>query len=204
MRWRRHHGQQVVLDAAPREVIEHLVGRGGAAAGKRRQLRHVGDVEIAHAPVADLAGLLQAGERLDGFVQRRAAAPVQQIKVDAVGVEVPEAALAGRDGAAPRRVARQHLADDEHAVAFAGDRLGDDLLGRTVAIHLRGVDQGHAQVDPGLQRRDLVLAPGLALAHAPRAEAEGRHRFAGGELGCRHGRGMGWHRRLLCWDADAS
>ena len=37
-----------------------------------------------------------------------------------------------------------------------GARLGDDALGGTVAIHLRRVDRGHAEVDSRAQRCDHV------------------------------------------------
>ena len=41
-------------------------------------------------------------------------------------------------------------------VAPAGDRIGNDELG--IAIHLGGVDMGHAEIDAALQRRDRALA----------------------------------------------
>ena len=66
-------GQQVVFDAAPGEVVEDLVGLYGAPAGKGRELLHVREVEVAHAPAADVAPgrqLLEGGQRL---LQRDAA-----------------------------------------------------------------------------------------------------------------------------------
>src|SRR4051794_40751828 len=56
-------------------------------------------------------------------------------------------ALARGDGGALIGVGGQHLADQEHTVAAALDRLADQLLRRTVAVHLGGVDQAHAQLD---------------------------------------------------------
>ncbi len=55
-------------------------------------------------------------------------------------------------------VAGQYLADQEHLVAAPADRFADDLLGTTVSIHLRGVDQRQAEVEPHSQRADLVVA----------------------------------------------
>ena len=104
-----------------------------------------------------------------------------------------QAPLAGGDGAGARGILRQHLADDEDLVAAPGDRLGHDPLGFAVAIHLGGVDQRHAEVEPELERGNLLVAKAAALAHAPSAVAEPRHSLAGGELeGWDLGRCHGW------------
>jgi len=65
---------------------------------------------------------------------------MQEIEIDAVGLEPPETALARGDGAGPRRVLGLDLADDEAVVAPPFDCLGDDLLGTALAIELGGVD----------------------------------------------------------------
>jgi len=173
--------QQVKLDAASGQVVEHLVAgaRLSAATRPRQQIDHVVDIEIADAPVTNLALLHQGLERADRLVQRRGIPPMQQVKVEAVGGEPLQAALAGRDGARAAGVRRQHLADDEHLVAAASHRLGDDLFGAAVAIHLRGVDQRYAKLDAEPQRRHLVLAQPYIFAHPPGAEAEHRDRLAG-------------------------
>ena len=80
---------------------------------------------------------------------------------------------------ARRRILGQHLADDEAFVAPPLHGLGDDLLGAAIAIHLGGVDQRHAEIEPELERRDLVFAHPPALAHVPGALAELRHGLAG-------------------------
>ena len=77
-----------------------------------------------------------------------------------------------------RGIVRQHLADDEDFVAPARDRFGDDFLGAAVAIHLGGVDQGHAEIDAEPQRRDLLVALPAVLAHVPGALAERRNGLA--------------------------
>ena len=79
-------------------------------------------------------------ERLEGLLEPRTAAPVQQVEVDALDAQALEAALAGGDRAGARGIVRIDLADDEGLVAPAGDRLADDLLGAAVAVHLGGVD----------------------------------------------------------------
>jgi len=80
-------GQQVALDAAAREVVEQLVRGERLAAGQGDQFRAVVAVEVADAPVADLAGAPQRLEALQRLLQRPGAAPVQQVEVEAVGAE---------------------------------------------------------------------------------------------------------------------
>ena len=81
---------------------------------------------------------------------------MQQIAIEPIGLQPLQRSLAGGDGAAPRGIARQHLRDQENFVAPAGDRIRNDELG--IAIHLRGVDMGHAEIDAAAQRRDRALA----------------------------------------------
>jgi len=99
---------------------------------------------------------------------------MQQVKVDHIHLEPHEAALAGDDGAAPRGIVRQHLADQEHRVAAPLDRLADQLLGAAVRIHLRRIDQGHAEIDAEAQCRDFVRAPAEIFGHVPSALPENR------------------------------
>ena len=112
--------------------------------------------------VADLAVGGQPLDRGHGRLQRRRAAPMQQIEVDAIGAEAPQAALAGGDGTPARGVVRVDLADDEDLVAAPGDGFAHHLLGAAFAVHLGGVDEAHAEVEPESKRRHLCLA--LALA----------------------------------------
>ena len=49
--------------------------------------------------------------------KRIGSAPVQQVAIEPVGLQPRQRPLAGGDGAAPRRVARQHLRNQEHLVA---------------------------------------------------------------------------------------
>ena len=77
-------GHKIVLDAAPCEVIEYLVGRNFRAAGEPPKLDHVYHVEIADAPIPNLAGIDQRGEGVERFIEWYIAAPVQQIKIETV------------------------------------------------------------------------------------------------------------------------
>ena len=95
---------------------------------------------------------------------------MQEIKVEALGAEALQASLAGGDGAGARGILRQHLADDEHLVAATCDGFGHDPLGFAVAIHLGGIDQRHAEVEPELERCHFVVAQRRALSpmrHVP-------------------------------------
>src|SRR6202171_5626441 len=81
---------------------------------------------------------------------------MQQVAIEAVGLQPLERTLAGGDGAAPRGVARQDFRDQKNLVALSGDRLGDHQFG--IAIHFGGVDVGHAEVDAAAQGGDRALA----------------------------------------------
>ena len=56
--------QQVPLNAPPREIVQDLVGHASAATGGD-ELDHIVGIEIADAPVTDLARTLQRHHRLD-------------------------------------------------------------------------------------------------------------------------------------------
>lgn len=100
---------------------------------------------------------------------------MQQIKVDPVGLEAAQAALAGGDGRPAGRVVRIDLAHQEHLVASVSDRLGDEFLGPALAIHLGGIDQGEAEVETEPERCNLLRAARPVLRHVPSPQAERRH-----------------------------
>src|SRR5271166_3870693 len=90
-------GDEVPFGATPAKVIEHLIGRNGAAALQSLPFRHVRAVEIADPVMADLTVALEPLKALQGLGERHRAAPMQQVKIDPVGGEPLEAALAGGD-----------------------------------------------------------------------------------------------------------
>ena len=102
---------------------------------------------------------------------------MQEIEVDAVSAEPLQTPLAGSHGACVCRVLWQHLGHDEALVTPPLDSLGNDKL--CVGIKLGGVDQRHAEIEPKLQRRDLLTAAPPAFAHVPGALAELRHLLTG-------------------------
>jgi len=101
--------------------MQHLVGRAAIAAGDGKQFFHVVDIEIRHAPAEDLAVALQALEGADGFGERHASPPMQEIQVEAIGAKPRKASLACGDGALRSGILRIDLADQEHFVAPAVD-----------------------------------------------------------------------------------
>ena len=130
---------------------------------------------------ANLAGRAQAFERVDGFRERYASPPMQQVQVDAFDAHAAQAAFARGGHAGSARVLRIYLGHYKNRRAATGDRACDDFLGTAVAVHLRGVDQCHAHVEPALQRSDLASGMRLPLAHRPGTEAQRRHRRAIGQ-----------------------
>ncbi|MNT52707.1 hypothetical protein D3C72_1897460 [compost metagenome] len=97
---------------------------------------------------------------------------MQQVQVDAVGAQPPQAALARLHGAAAAGVERIDLADQEGLIAPPRQGLADHFLGLALAVHLGGIDQPQAQVQAQPQRGDLFGARGGRLAHVPRSHAE--------------------------------
>ena len=78
-------------------MIQDLIGEAGVLWRALQQFRHIVVVEIADAPGADLAVALQLLERADGFIERNVAAPVQQVEIERIGFQPPQAAFASRD-----------------------------------------------------------------------------------------------------------
>ncbi len=169
-------GDHRMLDGSLPEVVEDLVAREAALPGDLAGLLQVGHVEIAHAPGKDLPGLPERLEGREGLLQRVRTPPVQEIGIQPVGAEAGERPLAGRDRAGPRGVLGEDLRDQEDLVASPGDRLAHDLLG--VAVHLRGVDVGQAQVEAPTQGVDRVGA--IAAVDIPGPLADRRDLATGG------------------------
>src|SRR6185369_7621183 len=167
--------QQVVLDAAARGVVEHLVGGEPVAAGEAAQLLEIRHVEVRHTPALDLAALDEAFERLDRLRERDAAAPMQQVEVDAVDPEALERTVARCHQLLARGMVRIELRHQVHLVAAAADGLAHDLLRAAIAIHLRGVDEVQPEIEARAQRRHFARAVRAGLSYVPGPEAQPRH-----------------------------
>src|SRR4051812_2682208 len=96
--------------------------------------------------------------------------------IQSVGAKASERPLAGHDRAGPGGVLGEDLRGQEDLVASPGDRLAHDLLG--VAVHLRGVDVGQAQVEAPTQGVDRVGA--IAAVDIPGPLADRRDLATGG------------------------
>ncbi|MNC90056.1 hypothetical protein D3C83_61020 [compost metagenome] len=96
--------EQIVLDATARQVIEDLIDDAARAAMRRQQLFHLANVEVAHAPVADLTGRAQVLEAADRLRQRVMRRPMQQVKIDAIGAQALQARFARAAHAAAARI----------------------------------------------------------------------------------------------------
>jgi hypothetical protein len=60
----------------------------------------------------------------------------------------------------------------ENTLVLSADGFGHYFLRSAIAVHLRGVDQVHAKLDPQTQRGDFSSALVTVFAHAPRALAK--------------------------------
>src|SRR5216683_13668 len=120
-------------------MVENLVARDRAFAGDAHGLLEVGYVEVTHAPRADLALALKPLEARDRLLQRIRTAPVQQVAIQPVGPQPRERVLAGRDRSASGGMLGKDLGDQEHFVASASNRFGDDFR--------RGLDLGMTHID---------------------------------------------------------
>lgn len=96
---------------------------------------------------------------------------MKQVAVDPVRTQPAQGRLTGPHHATPRRVARHHLGDEKDLLPAIGHGFGDD--GFRLAIHLGGIDVGHAGIDPGPQGAHGLRA--LAAVDPPRTLSDDGH-----------------------------
>ena len=111
-------------------------------------------------------------ERFQRLGERDTFAPVEQVEVEAIGAKPLQAGVARGNGAAARRMMRQHLADQEHLRTASADGLAHDLFRAAVRVHLGRVDERHPEVEPQAKRGNLRCAPPAIFSHSPRPLAE--------------------------------
>ncbi len=97
---------------------------------------------------------------------------------------------------------RSHFGDQEHVVAATIQRVADQLLGRAVAVHLARLDQGHAEIEPELERRHFGIPVLGILAQACGPLPEHRNRLAEWKLEPPDGRGR--HAASFLWTQHAA
>src|SRR5438067_10220397 len=105
------------------------------------------------------------------------AGPVQEVEVEAIGAEPLQRFLARFQRACARRVARQHLGDEEDFVTTSLERAADEVLDASAPVEFGGVDVGHAEVETRPERGDGVRL--AVVLHQVRALPDDRNRNAG-------------------------
>jgi hypothetical protein len=156
--------QRVLLEE---RVVLDLVGEHGAVLERAAQ---VPGGEVAHAEAADLALVLQRGERADRLLDRDIGRrPVQQQEVQVVGVEPTQRVLGRLAHARGARHVRRHLRREPDVLAGHA-RVGDPLAHLAlVLVPARGVDVAVADLE--------------RVAHALAAVVAGQAEGAEAELG---------------------
>src|SRR3954453_17218108 len=134
-------GQQVALDSTATEVVKYLIGRAAIAARNAEQGFHVADLEVGHAPGADLPRRFETFEpRHNGGEISVPSWPMQQVEVQVIGAEPGKARLASPRDTVSGHVIGRHLGDQEYAVALTGNGAADQFLGAALAVPLRRAD----------------------------------------------------------------
>jgi hypothetical protein len=98
-----------------------------------------------------------------------------------IGAQSTQTALASRNRRFSACIVRIHLGHYSDLIAPTGDCASNDFLGAAVAVHLRRVDERHAEVEAERERRDFVLRALATLAHPPRSLPERGHPDAVGQ-----------------------
>ena len=212
--------QQLALDIAPEQRVRRLQARHRR---NRPGGLEVGDREVRHADVPQLARLLQVCERAPGLLDaartrlllHRPARPVHLIQVDALHLEPAEAVVhllanRHRGEVVPHRarVVPHEAALGEHQRTLPDgnvtQRARDDLLRMAESVGGRGVDPVHAARHclPNRRNRLVIVLRAPAetplAAYGPGAESDGGDVEVGvSELTGMHGyrlQASGYHR----------
>ncbi len=177
---RRPHRGQLHVPAEQRPL---RLERGDRVHGVR--LAQFGAGHLGQAQVAHLAGGDQFGHGADGLAQRHArVAAVHVVQVDDVNAQPPQAGvdrLPDVGGVVADRPVRRvvlpaldgELRREGDLVAVRLDEGGEELLVAAEAVHVRGVEQGHAQIERDLQglAGGGLVGVAVELAHAHAAQA---------------------------------
>ena len=110
-----------MFDRAFLQMIEHLIADNARFAGNLLCLFKIRYVEVAHAIGKYLALCTEGVERRKRVFQRMRSAPVQQVAIQPVGLEVGERSLASDLRPQSGGILWQHLGDQEYLIAPARD-----------------------------------------------------------------------------------
>jgi hypothetical protein len=71
---------------------------------------------------------------------------MQEIKINPIGCQALEAALAGREGPFSRSMVRKNFADEKNLLTAAVDRFSNQPLRSPITIHLGRVNQRQSEI----------------------------------------------------------
>src|SRR5580692_11234659 len=110
-----------MFDRAFLQMIEHLIADNARFAGNLPCLFKIRHVEVAHTIGEYFALLTERVERRKRVLQRMRSAPVQQVAIQPVGLEVAERSLASDLRPQSGGMLWQHLGDQKYLIAPAHD-----------------------------------------------------------------------------------
>ena len=129
--------------------------------------------------------------RADGLFDRDGAVDAMLVvEIDVLDAEALQGSVAGvfdvfrpAVHAGPLPIASTHVAEfgrQDDLLAFALDRLADQLLVGVGAVDVRGIEEVDAQLECPMNRRDRlgVVTGAVEVGHPHATQAEGRHRQA--------------------------
>jgi hypothetical protein len=144
--------------------------------------RRLGEAEVRH-----LAGVDELLHRTDRLLDRRVAVDaVLVIEVDVIDAEPFEARVAGlvhvlgpavdADPAAVLVPFVAELGGEDDLLAAVGDCATDEALVRERAVHVGGVEEGDAELDRAMDRRDrfALVSSSVELRHAHATQTQRR------------------------------
>src|SRR5579862_9514414 len=99
---------------------------------------------------------------------------MQQIVIQILAAETSQTRRASARDVIARDLIALHLGDQEYAVALTGNHVTDELLGTTVAIVSRRIDQRHSERNACAQRLFLDSYRMPSLTEMPAALTERR------------------------------
>src|SRR5579862_4730169 len=168
--------QELMLDATVVETVRNLIGGAVTTVWNTEQILHLAHVEVGDAPCADFsrrAQLFECGHHTGELRARDR--PMQQIEIEIVRAEAPEARCAGPRDAISGDLVALDLGDQEYALAGTGEHVTDELFGTTAPIVSGSVDQRHPEREAGTQRVFLDTFRMPSLPEMPAALTERGH-----------------------------
>ena len=169
-------GKELGLGPAVEQVIADLLGDDGKCLLAFAQL---GGAEVAHAAVADLALLLKLGHCAHGIGDGNARVrPVNEVKVEIVGLQPLQAVLEVRGHAVRRGAA---LADEHDAVPPPLERPTEELFTLAESVPGGGVEQRDPKVNRSVDAANGLVVVERSVVAASNGESaesnDGRHQI---------------------------